>query len=121
MGGNGTPLPGGVSLRRPVATKGIDRPMPRGFESSKHSVEGWVLRFDPDGGGRELITSGLRNSYDLAFNHAGDLFTFDSDGEFDLGTPWYRPTRICHLVSGGSAGAAARPCGGVLEDSVRRW
>lgn len=120
MGGNGTPLPADVSVRKPVATKGIDRPMPSGFESAKHSVEGWVLRFDPDGGGRELITSGLRNSYDLAFNHAGDLFTFDSDGEFDLGTPWYRPTRICHLVSGGEfgwrGGSAMWP--EYLEDSV---
>jgi putative heme-binding domain-containing protein len=104
MGGNGTALPAGVSPRRPVATKGIDRPMPPGFESSKYSVEGWVLRFAPDGGNRELITSGLRNSYDLAFNQNGGLFTFDSDGEWDLGTPWYRPTRICHLVSGGEFG-----------------
>jgi putative heme-binding domain-containing protein len=67
-----------------------------------------------------LITSGLRNSYDLAFNHAGDLFTFDSDGEWDLGTPWYRPTRICHLVSGGEfgwrGGSAMWP--EYLEDSV---
>jgi len=104
MGGNGTPPPADVNRRRPVVTKGIDRPLPHGFESSKHSVEGWVLRCDPDGGGRELITSGLRNSYDLAFSHAGDLSTFDSDGEFDLGTPWYRPTRICHWVSGGEFG-----------------
>jgi len=104
MGGNGTSLPSGVDLRRPSAMNGIDRPMPPGFESAKYSVQGWVLRFDPAGGQRELITSGLRNSYDLAFNRAGDLFTFDSDMEWDLGTPWYRPTRICHLVSGGEFG-----------------
>ncbi len=120
MGGNGTPLPPGVDLRRPVATEGIDRLMPHGFESAKHSVQGWVLRVDPEGGQRELITSGLRNSYDLAFNHAGDLFTFDSDGEWDLRTPWYRPTRICHLVSGGEfgwrGGSAMWP--EYLEDSV---
>ena len=120
MGGNGTPLPVGVNLRRPAGTEGIDRPMPPGFESAKHSVQGWVLRFDPEGRHRELITSGLRNSYDLAFNRAGDLFTFDSDGEWDLGTPWYRPTRICHLVSGGEfgwrGGSAMWP--EYLEDSV---
>jgi hypothetical protein len=108
MGGNGTALPANVNLRWPVATEGIDRLMPPGFESSKHSVEGWVLRFDPDGG------------YDLAFNLAGDLFTFDSDGEWDLGTPWYRPTRICHLVGGGEFGwrngSAMWP--EYLEDSV---
>lgn len=120
MGGNGTALPPDVNVRRPVATEGIDRLMPPGFESGKPSVEGWVLRFDPDGGNRELMTSGLRNSYDLAFNQAGDLFTFDSDGEWDLGTPWYRPTRICHLVSGGEfgwrGGSAMWP--EYLEDSV---
>lgn len=120
MGGNGTALPPEVKVRRPVATEGIDRLMPPGFESGKHSVEGWVLRLDPDGGNRELITSGLRNSYDLAFNQTGDLFTFDSDGEWDLGTPWYRPTRICHLVGGGEFGwrngSAMWP--EYLEDSV---
>ncbi len=120
MGGNGTALPADVKVRRPVGTEGIDRLMPPGFESGKHSVEGWVLRFDPDGRNRELMTSGLRNSFDLAFNQAGDLFTFDSDGEWDLGTPWYRPTRICHLVSGGEfgwrGGAAMWP--EYLEDGV---
>jgi len=104
MGGNGTALPPGVVLRRPVTTEGIDRPMPPGFESANYSVQGWVLRFDPAGGQRELIASGLRNSFDLAFNRAGDLFTFDSDMEWDLGTPWYRPTRICHLAGGGEFG-----------------
>lgn len=120
MGGNSTPLPTDVKARRPVATEGINRLLPPGFESAKHSIEGWVLRFDPDGGNRELLTSGLRNSYDLAFNLAGDLFTFDSDGEWDLGTPWYRPTRICHLVGGGEFGwrngSAMWP--EYLEDSV---
>lgn len=104
MCGNGTPLPDGIARRRPVATTGLDHVMPPGFESSEHTVAGWVLRFDPDGGNRELIGSGLRNSYDLAFNRAGDLFTFDSDMEWDLGAPWYRPTRICHVVSGAEFG-----------------
>ncbi len=104
MCGNGTPLVDGIGTRRPVATRGLDRLQPPGFESSSHTPAGWVLRFDPDGGHRELICSGLRNSYDLAFNRTGDLFTFDSDMEWDLGAPWYRPTRICHLVSGGEFG-----------------
>jgi putative heme-binding domain-containing protein len=120
LGGNGTPLPPGIELRRPAATEGIDRPMPPGFESAKYSVQGWVLRFDPAGRYRELVASGLRNSFDLAFNRAGDLFTFDSDMEWDLGTPWYRPTRICHLVGGGEfgwrEGSAMWP--EYLEDSV---
>ena len=102
--GNGTPVPESVEHRRPVRTEGIDHLMPPTFESSEHTDAGWVLRMNPDGGERELIASGLRNSYDLAFNLRGDLFTFDSDMEWDLGTPWYRPTRICHLVGGGEFG-----------------
>jgi putative heme-binding domain-containing protein len=46
----------------------------------------------------------MRNAYDLAFNESGDLFTFDSDMEWDVGLPWYRPTRVCHLVSGAEFG-----------------
>ena len=68
----------------------------------------------------QLICGGLRNSFDLAFNRRGDLFTFDSDMEWDLGAPWYRPTRICHLVRGGEFGwrddAAIWP--EYFEDSV---
>ena len=37
---------------------------------------------------------GYRNPYDLAFNRHGDLFTYDSDMEWDVNTPWYRPTRV---------------------------
>lgn len=104
MGGNGTALPSDVKVRRPVATSGADRLLPPGYETSRHALEGWVLRFDPEGGNRELMASGLRNSYDLAFDARGELFTFDSDMEWDQGAPWYRPTRICHLVSGAEFG-----------------
>ena len=38
---------------------------------------------------------------DMAFNREGDLFTFDSDMEWDMNTPWYRPTRVCQAVVGG--------------------
>ncbi|MEM9660576.1 MAG: L-sorbosone dehydrogenase, partial [Planctomycetota bacterium] len=29
---------------------------------------------------------------------------FDADMEWDIGTPWYRPTRICHVVGGSDYG-----------------
>ena len=120
MCGNGTRVPADLDQRRPAATSGIDHLMPPGFGSSKYSTQGWVMRFEPDGSKRELILSGLRNSFDLAFDSAGELFTFDSDAEWDLGTAWYRPTRISHLVTGGEYGfrddAAVWP--EFFEDSV---
>ncbi len=102
--GNGTNLPDDVVRRLPSATDGIDHLMPPGFESSEYTPAGFVIRFRPDGSDIEFVSGGLRNSFDLAFNQVGDLFTFDSDMEWDLGTPWYRPTRICHLVPGGEFG-----------------
>jgi putative heme-binding domain-containing protein len=64
----------------------------------------FTCKVSPDGKRFELIVAGLRNHFDTAFNALGDLFTYDSDMELDAGTPWYRPTRIYHLVSGGDYG-----------------
>src|SRR5262249_8812137 len=41
---------------------------------------------------------------DMAFNPDGELFTWDSDMEWDIGAPWYRPTRVNHCVSAGEYG-----------------
>ena len=76
----------------------------RGFGVSVRVPGGWVCRTDLDGKVWELIATGFRNPYDLALSDQGDLFTYDSDNERDIGTPWYRPTRICHVVSGGEFG-----------------
>ena len=65
---------------------------------------GCIYQLDPDGHQWELVSSGLRNPYDAAVNEDGELFTFDADAEPDLGTPWYRPTRVCHVVSGADWG-----------------
>ena len=102
--GNGTPVPDSVETVLPTSTEGTDHLMPPGFESSQYTSAGFVLKFRPDGSEKTVVCGGLRNSFDLAFNEHGDLFTFDSDMEWDLGAPWYRPTRICHLVSGGEFG-----------------
>jgi hypothetical protein len=34
----------------------------------------------------------------------GEMFTFDSDMEWDWGAPWYRATRVVHCVVGGEYG-----------------
>ncbi|HEX7378377.1 MAG TPA: HEAT repeat domain-containing protein [Pirellulales bacterium] len=65
---------------------------------------GAVLRTNLDGTSVQLFVGGLRNPYDIAFNDEGELFTADADMEWDAGLPWYRPTRVNHLISGGEYG-----------------
>jgi hypothetical protein len=62
--------------------------------------EGYVVRISPDGSQSEVVCTGLRNPFGIDFNAAGDAFTYDADNEFDMGTPWYRPTRIWQLSAG---------------------
>ncbi len=66
--------------------------------------EGHVIRTDKDGKRWELVCSGLRNPYGIDFNAEGEMFTYDADAEHDMGAPWYRPTRVDHLVTGADYG-----------------
>lgn len=65
---------------------------------------GWVAKTDLEGKDWEIISVGMRNTYDIAFNQDGELFGFDSDMELDLGMPWYRPIRLSHLTKGSEFG-----------------
>ncbi len=76
----------------------------RGFMRDKLAPGGWLAKTDLDGKRWELITIGTRNTYDIAFNRNGDVFGFDADMEWDTGMPWYRPTRVCFMQSGGDFG-----------------
>lgn len=77
---------------------------PIGHARNRTAPGGYVVNVDSTGTHWELFSAGYRNAFDMAFNETGDLFTFDSDMEWDLGTPWYRPTRICHVTSGSEYG-----------------
>jgi putative heme-binding domain-containing protein len=82
---------------------------PRYEDASGHAVGikapgGAILRTDTAGTAVELVAGGLQNPYDLAFNGDGELFTADSDMEWDLGMPWFRPTRVNHVVPGAEFG-----------------
>ncbi|MEO6723457.1 MAG: c-type cytochrome [Ferruginibacter sp.] len=77
---------------------------PNGHDNTVNWHGGWIANINPEGTNWELIASGFRNPFDLAFNDVGDMFTYDSDMEWDFGTPWYRPTRICHVTSGAEFG-----------------
>ncbi|WP_420149439.1 heme-binding protein [Spirosoma sp.] len=77
---------------------------PRGHANDRYAPGGWIAKIDPEGKRWELMGAGFRNEFDVAFNEAGDMFTYDSDMEWDFGLPWYRPTRICHVPSGAEFG-----------------
>lgn len=65
---------------------------------------GTIFRTDTNGSFVELVAGGFRNPYDFAFNAEGEMFTYDADMEWDLGAPWYRPTRINHVTAGAEFG-----------------
>lgn len=75
-----------------------------GFGAGRQPPGGFVARMDLDGKNTELFSAGQRNAYDIAFNPDGELFGFDSDMEWDWGTPWYRPVHVFHSVRGGDNG-----------------
>ena len=106
--GNHTDLPELTSSRVPEYW-GEDQVLPRIEDPGGHAVgrkapAGWVCKMDFDGKNVELIGCGYRNQYDIAFNTEGEMFTFDADMEWDVGAPWYRPTRVCHVLSGSDYG-----------------
>ena len=85
-----------------------DQVMPRltghGFMQKTGPPAGHIARMSPDGKQWTLACMGFRNPYDIAYNHEGELFTYDADMEWDLALPWYRPTRVCHAVDGADFG-----------------
>lgn len=106
-GGNHAPLAELAGSR--VTSWDEDLLLPRMWDANGHArgvmaPGGWVTRLNPNTLQQELICIGFRNQYDIALNRHGDLFTYDADMEWDLGSPWYRPTRICQVVSGGDYG-----------------
>lgn len=80
------------------------RRLPTGFMDDSLAPQGWIAQMDPNGKKWELMAMGLRNEFDVAFNREGELFTYDADMEWDIGAPWYRPTRVNHVISGAEYG-----------------
>jgi putative heme-binding domain-containing protein len=106
--GNQTRLTQFSSTRVPPVW-GEDHLLPRMPDGNRFMTNvlgpgGAIYRVDPDGKDWEILSVGFRNQYDAAFNHHGDLFTYDADMEWDMNTPWYRPTRVCLAASGSEFG-----------------
>ncbi len=102
-------LPKNVSADSPVQQMPNDQLLPvqdprAPARVSRFFQVGHVLQTDKDGSFFRLVAGGLRNPMDIAFNEDGEMFTYESDMERDIGAPWYRPTRILHLVPGGDYG-----------------
>jgi putative heme-binding domain-containing protein len=77
---------------------------PQMFDGDVTLPAGHVLRTDREGKSWTLLAGGFRNELDVAFNEDGEMFTFDADMEWDAGAPWYRPTRVNHVISGADYG-----------------
>jgi hypothetical protein len=108
--GNNVQLPKPYDMvGSPLAHFALDRLLPCAwneflFDAGVTPPAGFIARTDAAGQHWELFAGGFRNPYGLAFNDQGDLFTYDADMEWDAGAPWYRPTRVTHVVSGGEYG-----------------
>ena len=106
-GGNHAPL--GKFKKSRVVSWAEDLLLPRMWDANGHArgvmaPGGWVTKLDVNTLEQTVHTIGFRNEYDISLNRFGDMFTFDADMEWDLGLPWYRPTRICHVASGADYG-----------------
>lgn len=107
--GNFVDVPADLAPTSPHRNYGDDLALKRaedgnGFGAGRMPPGGYVARLDLDGKNIELYSAGQRNTYDIAFNADGELFGFDSDMEWDWGTPWYRPIHVFHSVRGGDQG-----------------
>jgi putative heme-binding domain-containing protein len=107
--GNNVLLPENIAPDSPLKNYANDQLIPNPWDGSMFdgNVElpaGHILRVKPDGSKVTLLAGGLRNPLDIAFNSRGDMFTFDADMERDVGTPWYMPTRVLHVVPGADFG-----------------
>lgn len=88
---------------------GEDLLLPRMWDANGHArgklaPGGWIASTDADGKTWDIWSIGFRNPYDMAFNADGELFAYDADMEWDVGLPWYRPTRVVHATSGSEFG-----------------
>ncbi|SIO22983.1 putative heme-binding domain-containing protein [Singulisphaera sp. GP187] len=107
--GNHTKLPANVHEGGVPHDWSEDHLLPRQWDANGHArgilaPGGYIAKTDPDGKSFEILSSGCRNAYDFDLNQEGELFAYDSDMEWDIGMPWYRPTRVVHATDGSEFG-----------------
>ncbi|MBR9800517.1 c-type cytochrome [bacterium] len=109
IAGNHTEVPDDFQSSRIPTNWAEDLLLPRQWDARGHArgrlaPGGWIAITDPEGADWEMFSVGYRNPYDMDFNADGELFAYDADMEWDMGMPWYRPTRIVHATSGSEFG-----------------
>ncbi len=109
VAGNHTLPPENFQASRLPSNWGEDQLLPRQWDANGHArgilaPGGWIAKTDPEGKTWEILSAGFRNAYDIAYDAEGELFAYDSDMEWDMGMPWYRPTRAVHATSGSEFG-----------------
>lgn len=107
--GNHTKPPATIDHMRGAQAWNEDHLLPRLWDANGHAKGilapgGYIASITPEGKDLEVFCYGYRNEFDFSFNLNGDIFTYDADMEWDIGTPWYRPTRINQSPSGADFG-----------------
>ncbi|MDP1562408.1 MAG: c-type cytochrome [Pirellulaceae bacterium] len=102
--GNDVVLPPAMTKDSPYRNPQNDWLLPSRHDLGHDNRVGYIAKVDPTGNSWEVVAGGFRNQVDVAFNQDGEMFTWDADMEWDVGLPWYRPTRLNHVVSGGEYG-----------------
>ena len=109
VNGNYTKPPRSVSEESPFRGWAEDQLLERQWDPNGHAVgvsmpAGTVHRYDPVTGEWTMLVGGFRNAYDLAFSPGGECFLYDSDMEWDIGTPWHIWPLVHHVVPGADYG-----------------
>jgi putative heme-binding domain-containing protein len=73
-------------------------------QSAREGAHSAIFDWNPAAKKFRIFAGGNRNSYDYAYNLAGEAFLFDSDMEWDIGLPWYREVRTAHQILNGNYG-----------------
>ena len=109
IAGNHTDPPGSPDASRVPLNWSEDHLLPRQWDARGHArgklaPGGWIAKTNPQGDHWEMVSIGYRNPYDFDIAPNGEMFAYDADMEWDMGTPWYRPTRVVHVTSGSEFG-----------------
>ncbi len=102
--GNDVVMPAEVSAQSNYHDPQNDWLLPYKNDIGQDNRVGYIAQVDPDGKSWKVLAGGFRNQVDMAFNKDGEMFTWDADMEWDVGLPWYRPTRLNHIIRGGEYG-----------------